>query len=156
MTVPFVAKRDEEIPGPWQLLAGGERTGKLVEFGDARVPPKTAGPGLHVHTHEDEAQYIVSGVMSFLVGGRRFQAGAGELVWLPREVPHAFANFGDEPVWSIGIVIPAGLERMFQEEGAYLSSLRGPPDPERIRQITAPYGVRMLGPPLTPVSPRGI
>jgi quercetin 2,3-dioxygenase len=84
--------------------------------------------------------------MTFVVGEKRFQAGAGELVWLPREVPHTFANLGDEAVWAFGVTTPAGLEGMFSEQAEYFASLNGPPDPERIRAIGDRYGVRALGP----------
>src|SRR5688572_26583369 len=117
LTETFVVQADSEAPGPWQVLAGGDRTAGSVMFGEARVPAHTSGPGLHVHSLEDEAVFIVNGVMTFVVGDRRLEAGAGQLVWLPREVPHTFANLGDEPVWALGVTTPAGLEGMFVEQG---------------------------------------
>ena len=150
MTEPFTTRRDPGVPGPWQVLAGGDRTAGTVIFGEARLPPHTSGPGLHVHSREDEAAYVVSGVLTFVVGERRFEATSGDLVWLPREVPHTFGNLGDEPVLVFGVTTPAGLEGMFEEQAAYFSTLRGHPDPERIREIGDRYGVRALGPPLDP------
>ena len=151
MTEHFVVQRDPRNPGPWQVLAGGDRTAGSVIFGEARLPAGSSGPGLHVHTREDdEAAFVISGVMTFVVGARRFEATTGELVWLPRNVPHTFANLGDEPVWAFGVTTPAGLEGMFAEQSEYFSTLQGPPDPDRIRKIGARYGVRALGPPLQP------
>jgi mannose-6-phosphate isomerase-like protein (cupin superfamily) len=149
VTEPFVTGRDPATPGPWQVLARGDRTAGTVMFGEARLPPRTSGPGLHVHSREDEAAFVIAGVMTFVVGERRFEATAGELVWLPREVPHTFANLGDEPAWVFGTTTPAGLEDMFAEQAAYFATLDGPPDPERVREIGDRYGVRALGPPLT-------
>jgi mannose-6-phosphate isomerase-like protein (cupin superfamily) len=148
LTESFVVQRDPGIAGPWQVLAGGERTAGSVIFGEARLPAQTSGPGLHVHSREDEAAFIISGVMTFVVGDRRFEAGAGQLVWLPRQVPHTFANLHDEPVWAFGVTTPAGLEGMFAEQAEYFASLPGAPDPNRIREIGDRYGVRSLGPPL--------
>ncbi|KRF34071.1 cupin domain-containing protein [Nocardioides sp. Soil805] len=148
LTESFVVQRDVTAPGPWQVLAGGERTAGSVMFGEARLPARSSGPGVHVHTREDEAVFIISGVMTFLVGDLRFEAGDGELVWLPREVPHTFANLGDEPVRAFGVTTPAGLEGMFAEQAEYFGSLQGPPDPDRVWQIGDRYGVRALGPPL--------
>jgi hypothetical protein len=91
-------------------------------------------------------------VLTFVVGDRRFEASAGELVWLPRQVPHTFANLGDEPVWAFGVTTPAGLEGMFEEQGEYFATRHGPPDPVRIGEISDRYGVRALGPPLQPSS----
>jgi mannose-6-phosphate isomerase-like protein (cupin superfamily) len=150
LTEPFVTQRDASAPGPLQVLAGGERTAGTVMFAEARLPPHSSGPGLHVHSREDEAAYVVSGVLTFVVGERRFEATAGQLVWLPRGVPHAFANLGDEPVTAFEVVTPAGLEAMFEEQAAYLASLDGPPDGDEVAEIGARYGVRRLGPPLGP------
>jgi quercetin 2,3-dioxygenase len=150
LTESFVVHRDDRVPGPWQVLAGGDRTAGSVIFGEARLPPRSSGPGLHVHSREDEAAYVISGVMTFVVGDRRFEASTGDLVWLPREVPHTFANRGDEPVWALGVTTPAGLEGMFEEQSAYFDTLQGPPDPDRVREIGDRYGVRALGPPLDP------
>lgn len=148
LTDSFVASRDDEVGGPWQVLAGGDRTGGSVMFGEARIPPRTSGPGLHVHSREDEAVYVVSGVLTVVVGERRVRAAPGHLVWLPREVPHTFANLDDEPVWAFGVTTPAGLEGMFSEQAEYFAGLDGPPDPARVREIGDRYGVRALGPPL--------
>lgn len=150
LTEPFVTQWDDAIPGPWQVMAGGNRTAGSVVFGEARLPAHSSGPGLHVHTREDEAVFVLSGVMTFQVGDTRLRAVAGQLVWLPREVPHTFANLDDQPARAFGVTTPAGLEGMFAEQAEYFASLQGPPDPERIRQIGAHYGVRSLGPPLGP------
>jgi mannose-6-phosphate isomerase-like protein (cupin superfamily) len=150
MTEPFAVRRSSDASEPWQVLAGGDRTAGTVMFGEARLPPRASGPGLHVHTREDEAAFVISGVMTFVVGERRFEASSGELVWLPRRLPHTFANLGDEPAWVFGVTTPAGLEGMFEEQREYFASLTGPPDPERVGEIGARYGVRSLGGPLTP------
>ena len=150
VTEHFTARRDSSSAGPWQVLAGGDRTAGSVIFGEARLPARSPGPGLHVHTRGDEAAFVISGVMTFVVGDRRFEATAGELVWLPRQVPHTFANLGDEPVWALGVTTPAGLEGMFEEQSEYFATLQGPPDPAKIREIGDRYGVRALGPPLQP------
>ena len=48
----------------------------------------TADPGLHVHTCEDEASYIIAAVVTYKVGDEIFEAGPETLVWLPRSLPH--------------------------------------------------------------------
>lgn len=48
----------------------------------------------------------------------------------------------------MGVIVPAGLEGMFEEQAVYFSSLSGPPDPARIDEIGARYGVKVVGPPL--------
>jgi mannose-6-phosphate isomerase-like protein (cupin superfamily) len=147
-TESFVMQRDPEVAGPWQVLAGGDRTAGAVMFGEAKLPPRTSGPGLHVHSREDEAAFIITGTLTFQIGDRRFEATAGQLVWLPRGEPHTFANLGDETVHVLGVTTPAGLEGMFQEQADYFAGLTTPPDPDRIREIGERYGLRGLGPPI--------
>ena len=149
-TAAFLVRRDADQGKPWQVLAGAESTGGLVTFGEARVPPRTAGPSRHVHTHEDEAIYVVSGELTVEVGQARHQVTPGTLVWLPRGEPHTFANLSDEPVWALGIITPGGLERMFAEQEDYLVGLTTPPEHEVLMAISAKYGVAPVdGPALT-------
>jgi mannose-6-phosphate isomerase-like protein (cupin superfamily) len=110
------------------------------------------GPGRHVHTHEDEAVYVISGVLSFCIGDRRFDAGPQTLVWMPRQVPHVFANLSDEPVRTFGVITPSGLEGMFAEQSAYFATLTGEPDIPALHALSARYGVLPVeGPPLSPI-----
>lgn len=147
--VTFVVGGPRE-PGsaPWRVLAGSALTGGAVGFGDARLPPHTAGPNLHVHTREDEASYIISGVLTVVVGERTFEAGPETLVWLPRGLPHTFANRGDKEVRCIGVTSPAGIEAMFEEQAAYFASLQGPPDHSYLAELGARFGVSVVGPAL--------
>ena len=148
-TAPFVVRRDADQGKPWHVLAGAEETGGLVTFGEARMPPRTAGPSRHVHRHEDEAIYVVSGELTVEVGQARHQVSSGMLAWLPRGVPHTFANLSDEPLWALGIITPGGFEQMFAEQDQYLASLAGPPEHAVLMTISAKYGVTAVdGPPL--------
>lgn len=149
LSKPFTAKADPDA-GPWQVLADGARTGQAVVFGEAQLPPRSSGPNLHIHTREDEAAYVIAGTLTVHIGHDRLRAGPGTLVWLPREVPHTFANLDDEPVRVFGVTTPAGLEGMFAAQAAYFASLTGPPDEDIIDEIGERYGVRRVGPPLTP------
>lgn len=149
LTRPFVVRAAAESSSPWQVLAGGDMTGEAVIFGEALLPARTAGPSLHVHTREDEAAYVIEGSLTCKVGDERLEAGAGTLVWLPREVPHTFANLSDSPVRVFGVTVPAGLEGMFKEQASYFASLQGPPDAGVVAAIGAKYGVTVVGPPLT-------
>ena len=131
---------------PWQVLAGGDLTDGQVVFGEAWLAPRSSGPGLHVHTREDEAVYVTEGTLTVRVGEKIFEAGAGTVVWLPRGEPHTFANLSDQRVRAFGVITPAGLEGMFAETEAYFASLAGPPDNEVLSDIGARYGVTALGP----------
>lgn len=153
MMEPFMVGPPEDRSRPWRVVVGAEQTNGMA-LGDGRMPPHASGPGRHVHTHEDEGIYVVSGVLTVEVGGRRFEAGPECFVWMPRGVPHTFANFSDDEVRTVGLVNPTGLEGMFREQAAYFASLQGPPDVEALMELSARYGVYPVdGPPLSPSSP---
>jgi mannose-6-phosphate isomerase-like protein (cupin superfamily) len=138
---PFTVDASDQAQ-PWAVLAGGERTGGLVAFGQARMPAHHPGPGRHVHTREDETIFVISGVLTLQVGEQRIEAGPGTLQWLPRRVPHAFANLSDEPVWAVGVIVPAGMEKLFTEQAEYFASLQGqPPDPQVMLELSKKYGI---------------
>ena len=150
-TEPFVLGSQESrgpSGGPWRTRVIGADTGGLLVIGEARLPPMSAGPSLHVHTREDEASFVVAGVLTVVLGDERFDVPAGGVAWLPRGVPHTFANLTNDPVHVVGMVVPAGLEAMFAEQAAYFGSLQGPPDPDALAAILRRYGVTVVGPPV--------
>lgn len=147
-TQPFRSRSDPNVQTPWQVLAHGAATGGLLTFGEARIPPRSSGPSFHVHSREDESVYVVAGVLTVALGDERLEAGAGDFVWLPREVPHTFANLGTEPCVAVGAIVPGGLDAMFAEQAEYFATLTGLPDPEKIAEIGGRYGVKVVGPPL--------
>jgi mannose-6-phosphate isomerase-like protein (cupin superfamily) len=150
-TEPFILGPEESLGstgGPWRTRVVGANTGGLLVIGDAVMPPLSAGPSLHVHTNEDEASYVVEGVLTVVLGDERFEVPAGGIAWLPRGVPHTFANLAAEPVRVVGMVVPSGLEGMFAEQTDYFRSLTGPPNPEAIAEIGRRYGVTVVGPPI--------
>ena len=57
----------------------------------AEFPPGTFVPP-HVHPTQDELIYVLEGVLDLELGGARTQARAGDLVRMPRGVPHAYHN----------------------------------------------------------------
>lgn len=145
---PFLVEPPAERASPWRVVVDGERTNGM-SLGEALLPPKTSGPARHVHTREDEGVYVIDGVLTAEVGEERFDVGPGAFLWMPRGLPHTFANLGDEPVRTIGLINPSGFERFFSEMADYLGSLDGPPDQDVILAMNERYGVFPAeGPPL--------
>ena len=75
ITEPFSVGGAKQRDAPWRVLAGADRTGGRAMFGDGRIPPRS-GPARHVHSHEDQAIYVVPGAVTVEVGGLRFEASA--------------------------------------------------------------------------------
>lgn len=131
---------------PWRALADGVDSNGMA-ISDGRIPPGAPGPGRHVHTHEDEGIYVVAGVLTVEVGDERYEVGPESFVWLPRNVPHTFANLGTDEVWNVGLLNPPGLTGMFREQVDYFESLNGPPDPAVLLEISLRWGVHPVGGP---------
>ncbi|MGI8562719.1 MAG: cupin domain-containing protein [Candidatus Dormibacter sp.] len=148
LSEPFVVEPGPRT-GPFKVLAGGDRTGGQALFGDAKMGPKVPGPPRHVHKNEDEAIYVIEGTLTFDVDGRRFEAGPGAFVWMPRERPHSFSNLSTTPAWAFGVFLPPDVERFFEEQEQYFASLAGPPDEDVLGAMAAKYGITFLGPPLS-------
>jgi quercetin dioxygenase-like cupin family protein len=71
---------------------------------------------LHVHHREDEQFLVVSGRARFIVADERMDAGPGDLVFLPRDHPHAYLIISDT-ARLVGMVTPGGFEAFFSEVG---------------------------------------
>jgi quercetin dioxygenase-like cupin family protein len=82
----------------------------------------------HYHTLEDESFYVLEGEIDFHVGDKKCRASAGELVVLPKNVPHHF-NLVSETAKALLLITPAGFEVFFQEFGRPAQSLDLPPVP---------------------------
>ena len=65
----------------------------------------------HVHDGEDDAFYILEGVMTFFSGDEKVEAGPGTFLLAPEGVEHGFRNDGDEPLRMLNIHAPAGFDR---------------------------------------------
>lgn len=65
----------------------------------------------HVHSDEDDAFYILSGTLTFVLGGEEVAAPPGTFVLVPPGVEHGFRNDGAEPVRILNIHSPAGFDR---------------------------------------------
>jgi quercetin dioxygenase-like cupin family protein len=125
------------------LLTGEDTAGSysLIE----NYNPSGASIPLHLHRNEDETFYVVSGEVDFQINGEIVRATAGTTVYMPRNAPHSFTVVGSEPAKMLIMLIPAGLEKYFEE----LNQLPPgePPDMEKVIQISADYGIEFLSPP---------
>ena len=104
-----------------------------------------SGPFQHVHHREDEWYYILSGEFLFRAGGEEYNLLTGGSIWLPRGIPHVWANTATIDGKLILMCQPGGFEKFFDEIG------RVPVDKkssDTMRDLIAKYGMEMLGPPI--------
>lgn len=80
----------------------------------ATFPVETFVPP-HVHPYQDEYIFVLDGRIDLLLGSKKTSAGAGDLVRMPRGIPHAFFNNTGEPVTALFWATPAGkLEALYR------------------------------------------
>lgn len=132
----------------WLKVTGKQSSG-LVTVLEGVV--EQGGPPLHVHESEDEVVVVVAGELDYRVGDERGSLTSGGLLWFPRQVPHAIANLGADPVRFLTVVTPSGIEDFFRAQRDYLASLPAgaAPDPQALAGVTGAGERRVVGPPLT-------
>lgn len=102
----------------------------------AEVPP-------HIHKVEDEYIYLVEGQLEVTVGEQTYTVMPGDLVKMPRNVPHAIRSTGTQTARTLWMVLPAGkMESLFQALGALPADQ--PPDLEKIARIFAEHDIELL------------
>ena len=98
------------------------------------VPP-------HIHPTQDEFVYVLSGRYDLWLDGKDFTAKAGDLVRMPRGVPHGIFNKSGETATSLFWVTPTrSLKTLFDRIHQVL-------DPAEVVRIAAEHEVNFLPPP---------
>jgi mannose-6-phosphate isomerase-like protein (cupin superfamily) len=127
-------------------VSSADTDGDVYVFESTRV--KEGGPSFHLHYEQDEFWYVIKGEFLFKVGEETFTAKAGDTVFGPRQVPHAFAKIGEGEAKLLMFFQPAGkMEKMFKDisEGA-TKNITTDEDKDKFFHE---YGLKRVGPPLT-------
>ena len=146
-----------------QVIANGDRFGKELHFVNGRfdcklsaedtggdlciydtIRTKQGGPPLHYHESQDEWFFVREGEFLFQVGEARFRLTAGDSIFGPRKVPHAFANISDTGKLMI-VYQPAGSIEQFFLDGSRLAD----PTPADWQALYRRHGLEIVGPALT-------
>lgn len=94
-------------------IATADTDGDVFAFESTRIV--NGGPPLHFHPAQDEWFYILEGEFLFKIGEETFEAKAGDSVFGPRMVPHAFSKTGEGKARMLILYQPAGkMEAYFK------------------------------------------
>ncbi|WP_135465926.1 cupin domain-containing protein [Crenalkalicoccus roseus] len=107
---------------------------------DTLFPPGTFVPP-HIHPTQDEFIRVLEGEYELLLDGQVAYARAGDLVRLPRGVPHGIFNKSGKPVRALFWVSPA--RKLFE----LFTRIHGLSDPAEVVRISATCEVDFLPPP---------
>lgn len=108
----------------------------------ATFPPGTFVPP-HIHPTQDEFVYMLEGRLDLVLDGQESVATAGDLVRLPRNVPHGLFNKSDATVKCLFWVAPTG--RLYDLFWAIHSMPQQ--NPAEVVALSAKYEIDFLPPP---------
>lgn len=95
---------------------------------------------VHVHPNQEEFILVQEGELDLKLDGKWMKAKAGDLVRMPRGIPHGYFNKSDKPARALFWVSPA---RMLEE---LFDKLHNVADPMEAVKISAAHEVDFLPP----------
>lgn len=115
--------------------------------GDYYMFEVTSAPGTgippHMHEQEDEVLQVLDGEFEIFLDGKKYKVAKGDVLNLPRLVPHGFLNIGTKPGRTLFTVIPgANFERFFEELG--MLPPEGQPDMVKVSEIFRRHHIDIL------------
>jgi quercetin dioxygenase-like cupin family protein len=124
-------------------ISGTDTDGDLALFEQTGLTPGKGTP-LHVHPFQDEIFYVLEGEYYFQVGDDKHHLTAGESIFLPRKVPHAWTQVSKKSR-TLVLLQPAGkLENFF----VTIAALKEEPTKEQMAKIFMDNEMKIVGPPL--------
>lgn len=104
------------------------------------------GPPRHMHREDDEMFLIEQGTIAVWTPHASWIAGPGDLVMLPKQLPHTWRAFGDEPIRCQVFVTPGEFEAFFEQIASRELTLA---DQAELGELASAAGMDIVGPPLT-------
>jgi quercetin 2,3-dioxygenase len=149
LSIGFVVRAGESRLGENTLLNGKNRNDIKVSAKDTGSElsifeyygKEKGGPPLHLHFQQDEVFYVAEGGYIFQCADEKFQLGKGDMIFLPREIPHTFAQLTD-----VGKLLyffqPAGKMEEFFRASSNSSSRNDGVD------LFEKHDMKIVGPPI--------
>jgi quercetin dioxygenase-like cupin family protein len=95
-------------------VEGIHSQGQMVLY-EFTMPPRTAGPPVHIHERWDEVFYVLDGEVTFDIDGAVHAVPAGGCVFVAGRIPHTFWNASDRAATNLTVLTPSGLEEYFDD-----------------------------------------
>ncbi len=145
METPDITRAHTSLDGVSWNIMGQVYTPKQITDESfawhAMFPEETFVPP-HVHPEQDEYIFVLDGRIDLLLDGAKNAATTGDLVRMPRGIPHAFYNNSGKPVSALFWAAPAGkLVELYRR-------IHNVASPAEVVKIARDYGV-FFGPPVS-------
>ncbi len=124
-------------------ISGVDTNGDLAIFEQTSLSQGRGTP-LHVHHLQDEIFYVMEGAYYFQVGEEKFNLVAGDSIFLPRTVPHAWTQVSEKGRMTVTLQPAGKLEDFF----VTMAALDHEPTAAEIAKIFADNDMQVMGPPL--------
>ena len=123
-------------------ISGRDTDGGIAVF-EQTGHTLNGGPPLHVHLFQDEWFYVVEGAYFFQVGEDTFELKAGDTIFLPRNVQHAFVQLTPKARMMV-TYLPAGkMEDFFKTTAQWTVA----PSKDEITKAFTDHDMKITGPP---------
>ena len=137
----------------YRILITGDQTGGAYATIDMLIPPQ-GGPGPHAHANIQESFYVMEGEIVVKTKSESYTARKGSFVNIPLGgVVHDFKNETNTTAHLLCVVVPAGLEKFFQEIGKPVQAGTflpvpdmNPDEQQRLQGIAEKYGQKLFPP----------
>ena len=124
-------------------LLGGATADSIMLF-EETVPAGTKST-FHLHRDSDEVAYVLSGEVTFLIGGEITVGGPGACAFMPRGIPHAWKSTGAETGRVLFLYTPAKAGGQLDEQHVTGSSFTMMSERE-VSATCERHGWELLGP----------
>jgi mannose-6-phosphate isomerase-like protein (cupin superfamily) len=112
------------------------------------IEPPDSGAGLHRHSTYDETHVICEGHFECQLGEQRLELGPGDMMFVPKGVPHSVKSLGPETGRELIISSPGGIFDAFIDEVVTSATHGGNPSKPGpatdFRAVAAKYGIEFL------------
>ncbi|MFB9994923.1 cupin domain-containing protein [Deinococcus oregonensis] len=100
----------------------GEDTGASAPCWNTAARPSSPVHPPHIHDTFVKVFHVLSGRLTFSLGGKTLMAGVRDTVRIPQGVPHTFSNPEQERTRFLILNTPGGFEQYFVELAALISA----------------------------------
>ena len=124
-------------------VSGQDTAGGMAIFEQISLSPRRGTP-LHIHHRQNEVFYVVEGEYYFQVGNDKYRLKAGDSIFLPEKVPHAWTQVAEKGKMTVTFQPAGKMEEFF----VALAALKTEPTPAELAQLFAAHEMQIVGPPL--------
>jgi quercetin dioxygenase-like cupin family protein len=127
------------------VLVSSEQTGNAFCVLRFYIPPGNVTPA-HLHRATDETFLIESGEIEIDRGGELLRGRRGDVIYLPKGIPHALKVIGNDEGVSLAVcVVPGGFDRFFAACAKEFK--KGEPEMPILVKLAAEYGIEFQSAP---------